>query len=48
MEIDYGEFITEVRIAIPIDSASIDASYSDGFLRIELPKASPKKIEIEE
>ena len=48
MEIDYGEFITEVRISIPIDSAGIDASYSDGFLRIELPKASPKKIEIEE
>lgn len=48
MEIDYGEFITEIHIHIPIDETKIDASYSDGFLRIHLPKARPKKIEIEE
>jgi HSP20 family protein len=48
MEIDYGEFITEVHVHIPIEAAKIDASYSDGFLRIQLPKASPKKIEIED
>ena len=48
MEIDYGEFITEVHVHLPIESAKIDASYSDGFLRIHLPKASPKKIAIEE
>jgi HSP20 family protein len=48
MEIDYGEFITEVHVHIPIEAANIDASYSDGFLRIHLPKASPKKIEIED
>jgi HSP20 family protein len=48
MEIDYGDFITEVHVHVPIESAKIDASYSDGFLRIHLPKASPKKIEIED
>jgi HSP20 family protein len=48
MEIDYGEFITEVHVNIPIEATKIDASYNDGFLRIRLPKASPKKIAIEE
>ena len=48
LEIDYGEFITEVHVHAPIAAADIDASYSDGFLRIQLPKASPKKIEIED
>ncbi len=48
MEIDYGEFITEVHMHVPITASAIDASYSDGFLRIQLPKASPKKIEIED
>jgi HSP20 family protein len=48
MEIDYGEFVTEVHVHIPIVAADIDAAYSDGFLRIRLPKASPKKIEIED
>lgn len=48
MEIDYGEFTTEVHVHTPIESTKIDASYSDGFLRIYLPKASPKKIAIED
>ncbi len=48
MEIDYGEFVTEVHVHAPITAAEIDASYGDGFLRITLPKASPKKIEIED
>ena len=48
MEIDYGEFITEVHVHMPVEAAKIDASYSDGFLRIRLPKASPKKIDIED
>lgn len=48
MEIDYGEFVTEVQMHVPIEAAKIEASYSDGFLRIHLPKSSPKKIEIED
>jgi HSP20 family protein len=48
MEIDYGDFITEVHVQVPIEAAKIEASYSDGFLRIHLPKASPTKIEIED
>ncbi|TFH36155.1 MAG: Hsp20/alpha crystallin family protein [Anaerolineales bacterium] len=48
MEIDYGEFMTEVHLPIPIEASEIEAAYSDGFLRIHLPKASPKKIAIED
>jgi HSP20 family protein len=48
MEIDYGEFLTEVHVHAPVVADNIDASYSDGFLRIQLPKASPKKIDIED
>ncbi|MGD2163414.1 MAG: Hsp20/alpha crystallin family protein [Anaerolineales bacterium] len=46
MEIDYGEFETDVKMPHKIDAAAIEATYSDGFLRVVLPKASPKKIEI--
>ena len=38
MEITYGEFSTEVNISIPVDREAIDASYSEGFLTVTLPK----------
>ena len=38
MEIDYGRFQRMIRITIPIDEEAISATYSDGFLRIALPK----------
>ncbi len=44
MEIPYGEFVTEVLVPAAIDVARIEAGYSDGFLRVALPKALPKKI----
>jgi HSP20 family protein len=40
MEIGYGEFET---VKVP----DIEASYVDGFLRVELPKAKPKVVSIE-
>lgn len=46
MEIAYGEFATEVRLAVAIDAADIQASYADGFLRVVLPKSPPKQISI--
>jgi HSP20 family molecular chaperone IbpA len=46
MEIDYGEFASDVQMPHKIDAAAIEATYSDGFLRVVLPKASPKNIEI--
>ena len=48
MEIDYGEFLTEIRIPYRIDDTRIEATYHDGFLRVVLPKAVPKTIPINE
>lgn len=46
MEVAYGEFVTEVRIPVPLDAPRIEASYADGFLRVRLPKARPKQIAV--
>jgi HSP20 family protein len=46
MEINYGDFVVEVRLPVPIDRDRIDASYSDGFLRVSLPKAQPRHISV--
>jgi len=42
MEIYYGPFECRVRFGSPFDSEAIEASYSDGFLEIIVPKASPE------
>ena len=47
MEIDYGEFASEVRVPVKVEAENIQASYSDGFLRVTLPKARPKRVPIE-
>lgn len=46
MEIPYGEFATEAEIPSAIETKRIEAVYSDGFLRIMLPKLKPKNIKI--
>lgn len=46
MEINYGDFVVEVRLPVPIDRDRIDATYSDGFLRVSLPKAQPRHISV--
>jgi len=46
MEINYGDFVVEVRLPVPIDRDRIDASYNDGFLRVVLPKAQPRRIPV--
>ena len=48
MEIAHGEFETIVRLPKSIDIKATEAVYSDGFLRITLPKAKFKSIPIEE
>lgn len=48
MEIDYGEFATEVQVPVKIDAEHIQASYSDGFLRVTLPKARAKRVPIDD
>jgi HSP20 family protein len=46
MEIAYGEFACAVRVNAPVDASLIQASYNDGFLRVELPKLPPRRISI--
>jgi len=47
MEIRYGEFLTDVGLNWEIDSRSVEADYSDGILKLVLPKAKTHKIKIE-
>jgi HSP20 family molecular chaperone IbpA len=44
MEIAYGDFETGVQVHSPVDETAIEASYSDGFLRVVLPKSHPRRI----
>jgi len=46
MEIDYGEFASNVQVPFRVDSDKIEATYSDGFLKVVLPKAIPREIDI--
>lgn len=39
LEIRYGEFRTEVALPWAVDENDIQASYEDGFLRVELVRA---------
>ena len=47
MEIRFGRFEIAVDIPVPVEIESSVAEYKDGFLLIQLPKASPKHIEVE-
>jgi HSP20 family protein len=40
MEINYGDFRAEVDLPVAVDEQRVDATYSDGFLRVVLPKLS--------
>lgn len=46
MEIRYGEFSTSVELHWPIDSQAVRAEYTDGILRLVLPKAVTHPIKI--
>lgn len=46
MEINYGEFVVDIRLPVPVNREGIDASYSDGFLKVVLPKAQPRRISV--
>lgn len=48
MEIAHGEFETIVRLPKSIDIKTTEAVYSDGFLRIVLPKTRIKSVPIDE
>ena len=40
MEIQYGEFHTEVKVNWPLEQSDIEAVYEEGFLYVKLPKHS--------
>ena len=47
MEINYGQFQTEVYLPWPIDEgAKIEATYEQGFLTILLPKAPVRRVPV--
>lgn len=46
MEIAYGDFETFVRMPEPVEVAQVEAVYTDGFLRVRLPKARPHRVSI--
>jgi len=48
MEIAFGDFLTEVRLPSRVETEKIEATYSDGFLRVVLPKLGSKQIPIDE
>lgn len=48
MEIRFGEFSIELELPSHIEADQVQAVYSDGFLRIHLPKARPRQIPVVE
>src|SRR6185503_17181471 len=47
MEIRFGKFEIAVEVPAPINVENAIAEYKDGFLTINLPRASAKQIEVE-
>jgi HSP20 family protein len=49
MEINYGQFQTEVYLPWPVNErAEIEATYEQGFLTILLPKAPARRVPVTE
>ena len=46
LEVNYGEFRTEVELPRPVASDGIEAVYEEGFLRVTLPKLAPRSVTI--
>ncbi len=46
MEINYGEFRTEILINCPLDQSPIEATYEAGFLFVKLPKVQERRVQI--
>ncbi|MFQ3534417.1 MAG: Hsp20/alpha crystallin family protein [Aggregatilineales bacterium] len=46
MEVRYGEFRTAVSLPWPVDRSRVTATYKDGFLRVELPRATKQPVHI--
>jgi HSP20 family protein len=47
MEIRFGEFSAEVDLHTQVDVDKVEAVYTNGFLRVTLPKVSPHQVRID-
>jgi HSP20 family protein len=48
MEVPFGEFGVDFELPYAVEASKIEAFYSNGFLRVVLPKARPQKVSVEE
>jgi HSP20 family protein len=48
MEIRFGEFSIDLELPVSIAAELVEAVYSNGFLRLILPKTHPRQIHITE
>jgi HSP20 family molecular chaperone IbpA len=48
MEIRFGEFMIELELPHQVEVDQVRAVYTDGFLRVHMPKARPRHIPIAE
>jgi HSP20 family protein len=48
MEIQFGEFSSDVELLSPVIAAEVRADYENGFLHVVLPKARSRIISIQE
>ena len=46
MEIQYGDFETEVHIPTDLANEGVTAAYQDGFLTVRLPKAQTHRVAV--
>ena len=46
LEIRFGEFRTDVVLPWMVEEGEIEATYRDGFLRIELPRARSHRVHV--
>ena len=46
MEVRYGRFHTEIVLPWPVERNQVSATYRDGFLRVELPRARSQQVHI--
>jgi len=44
LEIPYGDFETNVHLAVPIDQEHVEANYQNGFLTVTLPKEQTRRV----
>ena len=46
MEINYGDFRSEILINGPLEQSPIEATYEAGFLFVKLPKAQERRVPV--